>query len=105
MPDLSLENLARATGKQADELAHMLGCTACTPSFQCDTNPALVRAALAAYRGRPAPADAPEQSVRVNRRGEVEVGDVEEFRRIRAEHARSAAVGAPELLKDPRKKA
>jgi len=54
----SLDNLARATGRDPDELAHLLVCNVCTPGHQCDENPALVRAAIAAYRGRRAPAPA-----------------------------------------------
>lgn len=89
MPEPSIQNLARATGRDADELAHLLVCGVCTPVAQCDENPALIRAALAAYRGGPRPQhrdDEPEVSTR--RRGE---GDADEYRRIRE----SAGVRAP----------
>lgn len=106
----SLANLARATGRPVDEVAHLLACTACSPTSQCDENPTLLRAALAAYRGRGPELDLtghrperPVEHTRVNRRGEVEVGDPEEFRRIRASVVGDRPIGDPSLMRDSRK--
>lgn len=98
MPEPSLQNLSRATGLDMDELAHLFVCPACTPVARCDANPALVREAVAAYRGAPRQE---ESGGRVNRRRGEGVGDAEEFRRIREE----AGVRAPlaGLSDDPRK--
>lgn len=68
MTDPSLVNLARATGKDPEELGHMLTCAVCRPERRCDDNPALIAAAIAAYRGgAAAPEEAEDTSDRPRR--------------------------------------
>lgn len=73
-----LRNVARATGLELDEVVHLLECGSCVlPSNRCDSNPALVRAALAAYRGRALPSEASAVSSREAAR-ERELWEAEE---------------------------
>ena len=100
----SLTNLARATGRDPDELAHLLVCNVCTPGHQCDENPALVRAAIAAYRGRrvPTPAYAEEEYDGDEEYGRHGRPDPDALAAFKAARAKSTVLNARD--DDPRKR-